>query len=175
VELEEARAAIDGWFRDRSVDDEAALEGFRIVALSSRTTADELGELRLRFVDYLMATRNLDRAAAVKIASVRMDAWFAGARQQAHPGDDRGPDQSLTRVAVRAGAYGLFAALVAWVVLRVARGEGFAVSAWFWVVEIVGSIAIATLAGYFAPERLVPAVYAATPAVLAGVLLLAGA
>ena len=76
MEPDDARAAIDGWFRDRSTDDATALDAFRVVALSDRTSAVELGELRLRFVDYLVATRGIDRAAAVKIASVRMDSWM---------------------------------------------------------------------------------------------------
>jgi hypothetical protein len=52
MEPDEARAAIDGWFRDRSTDDATALDAFRVVALSDRTSAVELAELRLRFVDY---------------------------------------------------------------------------------------------------------------------------
>jgi hypothetical protein len=173
MELEDARAAIDGWFRDRSVEDATALDAFRVVALSERTSADELGRLRLQFVDYLVETRHLDRAAAVRIASVRMDSWFAGAKQAGDP--DAGTAPSIVRAATRVIVYALFAAAVAWVVVRLVRGDGFAVSPWFWVVEIVGSIAIASVIAYRAPEPIIPAVYALVPVGVAAVLVLAGA
>jgi hypothetical protein len=173
VELDQARTAIDGWFRDRSVDDATALEAFRAVALNDRTTADELGQLRIRFVDYLMATRHLERAAAVRIASVRMDSWFAGAKEAADP--DTGAASSVGRAVSRVLLYGLFVAIVGWVVLRLTRGEDFAVAPWFWLVEIVGSVAIASVIAYRAPEGIMPAVYALIPVALAGVLILAGA
>jgi hypothetical protein len=173
VEPDAARAAIDGWFADRSVDDETALDAFRTLALSDRTTADELGRLRIEFVDYLMATRHLERAAAVRIASVRMDAWFASAREATNP--DGGMASSIARSVSRVALYGLFAAVVAWVILRLTRGEDFAVAPWFWIVEMVGSVVLASGVAYRAPERVIPAAYALIPVAVAGVLILAGA
>ena len=171
--IEAAHDAIDGWFRDRSVDDATALEAFRTVALSDHTTAEELGQLRIRFVDYVMATRHLERAAAVRIASVRMDAWYAGAKEAADP--DTGTASSIARAVSRVTLYVLFVAVVAWVVLRLVRGEDFAVASWFWIAEVVGSVALASLVAYLAPERFLPAVYAFIPVGLAAVLILAGA
>jgi hypothetical protein len=126
MEPDEARAAIDGWFRDRSTDDATALDAFRVVALSERTSAAELGELRLRFVDYLVATRGIERAAAVKIASVRMDSWFAGARQATSP--DARETPGPVRIVATAAAYAVFAIVVAWILLRLVRGPGFIVA-----------------------------------------------
>jgi hypothetical protein len=172
MEADEARAAIDGWFRDRSTDDAAALEAFRVVALSDRTTAAELGELRLQFVDYLVATRGIDRAAAVKIASVRMDAWFAGARQATSPNVRETP--SAVRLAISAGAYAVFAIVVAWVLVRLTRGPDFTVAGWFWFVDVAASIVLGAIVARRAPERYVRALYAAAPIAVAGALLLAG-
>jgi hypothetical protein len=173
MDLDEARAAIDGWFLDRSVDDATALEAFRTVALSDRTTAGELGELRIRFVDYVMVTRGLDRASAAKVASVRMESWFASAKQAGNP--DTSAGIPIVRAAVRVLTYAAFAAAVAWVVLRLTRGPDFTVAPWFWLVEVVGSVVLGTLIAYRASERLIPAIYALTPVALTGVLIVAGA
>lgn len=173
MEPDEARAAIDGWFRDRSTDDATALDAFRVVALSDRTSAVELGELRLRFVDYLVATRGIDRAAAVKIASVRMDSWFAGARQATSPDVRETPGP--VRIVATAAAYAVFAIVVAWVLLRLTRGPDFSVASWFWVVDVAASIALGSIVALRAPERYMAAFYAGAPIAVAGVLLLAGA
>ena len=173
MEPDEARAAIDGWFRDRSTDDATALDAFRVVALSDRTSAAELGELRLRFVDFLIATRGIDRAAAVKIASVRMDSWFAGARQATSPDVRETPGP--VRIVATAAAYAVFAIVVAWVLVRLARGPDFSVAPWFWVVDVAASIALGSIVALRAPERYTAALYAAAPIAVAGVLLLAGA
>ena len=173
MEPDEARAAIDGWFRDRSTDDATALDAFRVVALSERTSAAELGELRLRFVDYLVATRGIERAAAVKIASVRMDSWFAGARQATSPDVRETPGP--VRILATAAAYAVFAIVVAWILLRLARGPGFSVAPWFWVVDVAASITLGAIVALRAPERFTSALYAATPIAVAGVLVLAGA
>jgi len=173
MEPDEARAAIDGWFRDRSTDDATALDAFRVVALSERTSAAELGELRLRFVDYLVATRGIERAAAVKIASVRMDSWFAGARQATSPDVRETPGP--VRIVATAAAYSVFAIVVAWILLRLARGPGFSVAPWFWIVDVVASITLGAIVALRAPETYTAALYAATPIAVAGVLVLAGA
>ena len=173
MEPDEARAAIDGWFRDRSTDDATALDAFRVVALSERTSAAELGELRLRFVDYLVATRGIERAAAVKIASVRMDSWFAGARQATSP--DAARRRARSAIVATAAAYAVFAIVVAWILLRLARGPGFSVAPWFWVVDVAASIALGAIVALRAPERFTSALYAVTPIAVAGVLVLAGA
>ena len=173
MEPDEARAAIDGWFRDRSTDDATALEAFRVVALSERTSAAELGELRLRFVDYLVATRGIERAAAVKIASVRMDSWFAGARQATSPdvsetpwpGPPRRNRGGLRGVRDRRrlapAAPGARARLQRRAVVLGRRRRG--------VDRARGD------RGTPRPERFTTALYAATPIAVAGLLLLAGA
>jgi hypothetical protein len=171
IDTQDARQAIDAWFADRSVDDQTALDAFRAVALSPTVTADELADLRLRFVDYLVATRGLDRAAAVKVASVRMDSWYAGAKEAKTRDSVVVPAAHLVgRIAV----YGAFSAVVAWVVVRLVRGDGFAVSGWFWIIEVVASVALAMVLVPRVPEGLTRALYLLTPVAVALVLLVAG-
>jgi hypothetical protein len=171
IDSGEARTAIDAWFADRSVDDQVALDAFRSMALSPTTSAGELADLRLRFVDYLMAARGLDRAAAVKIAEVRMESWFAGAREA------RTRDSVVVPAAhliARAAVYGAFAAVVGWVIVRLARGDGFAVAGWFWVAEIVASVALAMLLVPRVRDGLVRPLYLLTPVVVTLALLIVG-
>jgi hypothetical protein len=175
MEPDEARAGIDDWFRDRSVDDVTAIQAFRTITLSPRTTADELAATRLRLVDYLMATRNLDRASAVKVASLRIDSWFAGSTRSARHDaiDEMGP--YVLVVGLFAIGYGLFSAAIGWLALRLSHGEGYAAPLWFWVTMLVGSPVIAYAIAFKGPDRFVPLVFVTVPALVAAVLLLLGA
>jgi hypothetical protein len=174
MEPDEARAAIDGWFRDRSVDDDTALQAFRAITLSPRTSADELASMRLQLVDFLVATRNVDRASAVKVASLRIDSWVAGSTRSARRDaiDEMGP--YILLICLFLAGYGLFAAGIGWLALRLSHGEAYPAPWWFWAIVVLGSPLIAWLVAFKSPSRFVPLVFVIVPAVLASVLVLLG-
>jgi hypothetical protein len=60
------------------------------------------------------------------------------------------------------------------VVVRLVRGDGFAVSGWFWLVEVVASVALAMILVPRVPEGLTRAFYLLTPVAVTLVLLLVG-
>jgi CubicO group peptidase (beta-lactamase class C family) len=163
---------VDGWFRDRSTDD-ATARRVRVVALSDRTSAAGAGRAAAEVRRVPHRDARDERAAAVKIASVRMDSWFAGARQATSPDVRETPGP--VRIVATAAAYAVFAIVVAWVLLRLTRGPGFSVAPWFWAVDVAASIALGSIVALRAPERYTAALYAGAPIAVAGVMVLTGA